>query len=111
MNLRKKSPRWFNDDNPDMEARCLKFPSDPNYDPWFPEEEDDVEASYEDAKAICLGINSTPCPLLVQCLEFALVNNERHGCWGGTTPDERVAIRKERRSQTLAKAGASPAVS
>lgn len=109
MDLRKTAPRWFNDSNPEEEARCIKFPAKSDYDPWFPEE--DMEQTYSEAKNICLGTYSdSPCPLLAQCLEFALVNNERHGCWGGTTPEERIAIRRERRLQTLAKAGASPAV-
>jgi WhiB family redox-sensing transcriptional regulator len=53
-----------------------------------------------EAKAICWGkYDGRPCPLLSQCLEFALVNNERFGVWGGTTPEERRGIRKERREE------------
>lgn len=52
----------------------------------------------EEAKAICHGTyDGRECPLLAQCLEFALINNERFGVWGGTTPEERRTIRKERR--------------
>ena len=46
---------------------------------------DDGEA--ERAKQVCAG-----CPVLRECLEHAL-QHERFGIWGGTTPDERDAIR------------------
>lgn len=38
----------------------------------------------EQAKAVC-----SLCPVREQCLEFALVHDERYGVWGGTTPEER----------------------
>ena len=41
------------------------------------------------AKSICRA-----CPVVGECLEWAL-DNERHGVWGGTTPDEREAFRKK----------------
>ena len=40
------------------------------------------------AKAICYE-----CPLMGQCLEFALRNNDS-GIWGGTTENERANIRR-----------------
>lgn len=103
MKLRTQSPRWFNDDNSDKEAKCVSFPGTRYYDPWFgsadvlqAEDADEME----EAKKICHGtIDGRPCPLLAQCLEFAVVNNERFGVWGGTTPEERRAIRKNRRTR------------
>jgi hypothetical protein len=97
MKLRTVSPQWFNDEYPDKEARCVSFPATKEQDPWYPEE--DVEESYKEAKDICLGTYSTPCPLKDQCLEFALSNNERYGIWGGMSPEERANLRKERRLQ------------
>lgn len=95
MKLRSNSPVWFNEDRPDKQAKCVLFPADSEYDPWYTE----VEEEQDDAKAVCNGlIDGSPCPLLEQCLEFAMTNNERFGIWGGMTPDERARLRKERRS-------------
>jgi WhiB family redox-sensing transcriptional regulator len=37
------------------------------------------------------------CPVTQECLEYALVNDERIGFWGGTTPMERRKLRRLRR--------------
>ncbi len=37
-----------------------------------------------EALAICRG-----CPVRQQCLEYALATRERHGVWGGKTPEQR----------------------
>lgn len=101
MKLRTSSPRWFNEDNSDKEAKCVAFPGTRVYDPWFGTADatkDEDAQEMEEAKAICFGrYDGRECPLLQQCLEFALINNEKYGVWGGTTPEERKAIRKERR--------------
>ena len=41
------------------------------------------------AKEIC-----GRCPVKLDCLAWALENNEREGVWGGTTPKERQRLRK-----------------
>lgn len=41
------------------------------------------------AKAICAR-----CPVRSPCLSFALANSDAHGIWGGTTGDERAALRR-----------------
>ena len=41
------------------------------------------------AKAIC-----KECTVRAECLEYALVNNQESGIWGGTSEDERRALRK-----------------
>ena len=107
MKLRVKSPHWFDDENPANEARCVKFPATAEYDPWYPKDSDTTDHSvlesdtndlYTEAKNICHGTYyGSPCPLLEACLNFALVNNERYGVWGGTTPEERIQLRKEMR--------------
>lgn len=60
---------------------CKNFP-----EAFFPE----VGArGYHDtvsAKELCAG-----CPIVKQCLKFALNTNEPHGIWGGMTPNERRA--------------------
>jgi WhiB family redox-sensing transcriptional regulator len=39
------------------------------------------------AKAICRR-----CPVVAQCLQFALETGEPYGVWGGKTPEERDAL-------------------
>ncbi len=51
------------------------------------------------AKAVCRG-----CPVAGACLRYALETNQEYGIWGGTTEDERRALRRH-----LARAGASDA--
>jgi WhiB family redox-sensing transcriptional regulator len=48
------------------------------------------------AKEVCLG-----CSCREACLEFALSTNQDTGVWGGTSEDERRAIRRQRRQQRL----------
>jgi WhiB family redox-sensing transcriptional regulator len=40
------------------------------------------------AKRVCAG-----CPVMAQCLAFALVTDEPHGVWGGLTTEERTLVR------------------
>lgn len=95
MKLRSVAPPWFNDD-PNKQAKCVLFPATAEHDPWYSDSEDDEEDYTQDAKDICLGTyDGKPCPLLEACREFAIVNNERYGVWGGMSPPERVALRKE----------------
>lgn len=46
---------------------------------------------YAQARAVC-----NTCPVAAQCLEFALDNDERHGMWGGHSPEQRDRILKAR---------------
>jgi WhiB family redox-sensing transcriptional regulator len=39
------------------------------------------------AKAIC-----AECPVMTQCLNWALATGEPYGVWGGTTPEEREVL-------------------
>ncbi|MFF4650806.1 WhiB family transcriptional regulator [Streptomyces sp. NPDC001380] len=45
----------------------------------------------ERARAVCRG-----CPVQEACLEWAVRVDERAGIWGGTTPEERTALRRRR---------------
>ena len=38
------------------------------------------------------------CPVRVDCLEYALANNQHWGVWGGLTERQRFALKRERRS-------------
>lgn len=41
------------------------------------------------AKQVCES-----CPVLMPCLRYAVDAEEPHGIWGGTTPGERVELRR-----------------
>jgi WhiB family redox-sensing transcriptional regulator len=47
----------------------------------------------EEAEA--LSICAT-CPVRAQCLDYAVRNRETYGIWGGTTPEQRRRMRRER---------------
>jgi WhiB family redox-sensing transcriptional regulator len=55
---------------------------------WFPEKGGDAGTV---AKRIC-----ATCPVLDDCLEFAVLAGVRDGIWGGKAPDELRKIRKRR---------------
>jgi WhiB family redox-sensing transcriptional regulator len=43
----------------------------------------------ERALRVCAG-----CPVRRPCLEFAMRTGEKEGVWGGTTPEERIRLRR-----------------
>lgn len=43
----------------------------------------------EGARAVCVR-----CPVTAECLDWALRTGQDHGVWGGTTPEERRALRR-----------------
>lgn len=49
-----------------------------------------AQAQVELAKAVCRR-----CPVLEQCLTYALSSGQDAGIWGGLTEDERRALRRE----------------
>lgn len=74
-------------------ARTLRKPGEwvehaecRNYDREIFYPRDEAGASY--GKWIC----STKCPVMNDCLEFALRTQEPHGTWGGLTADERAKM-------------------
>ena len=69
------------------QANCMGV--DP--DLFFPER----GASTREAKEVCRG-----CVVREECLEYALVNSEKFGIWGGMSERER---RRLRRARTLAR--------
>jgi len=44
----------------------------------------------ESAKAVC-----RTCDVQTECLEYALVTNQDSGIWGGTSEEERRALRRQ----------------
>lgn len=53
--------------------------------------------AHEHAISICRR-----CPVTHDCLAYALDTDERHGVWGGTTPQDRAALRRLTRRKTTA---------
>jgi WhiB family transcriptional regulator, redox-sensing transcriptional regulator len=49
--------------------------------------------SEEEAEALAV---CATCPVRAQCLEYALRNREANGIWGGTTPEGRRRLRRQR---------------
>ena len=64
------------------QANCLGV--DP--DLFFPER----GASTREAKSVCRA-----CVVREDCLEYALVNGEKFGIWGGLSERERRALKKD----------------
>jgi WhiB family redox-sensing transcriptional regulator len=75
-------------------ANCLGV--DP--DLFFPER----GASTREAKEVCRG-----CVVRQDCLEYALVNAEKFGFWGGLSERERRRIRRARAGARRGKGAAS----
>lgn len=71
-------PEWM------AAAACLGM--DP--DLFFPERGEDAEQ----AKAVC-----RTCAVRLECLDYALANSEKFGCWGGLSERARRRMRKARR--------------
>ena len=55
-------------------------------DLWYPE---NSSPSWE-AKRLCRN-----CPVVTECLDYALDNKEMFGIWGGLSPRERQRVRRE----------------
>lgn len=57
---------------------------------FFPTADGLDEGSIEKAKAIC-----HVCPVIDDCLQYALETNQRSGIWGGTSEKERKSLRRK----------------
>lgn len=68
---------------------------------FFPPGRDDrATAQIAAAKAICAS-----CPVVTECLEFALRHRVRDGIWGGRTDRERQGLRRASSGARLGDAG------
>lgn len=63
---------------------CQQWP-----DLYFP----DLGGTSEPAKALCQG-----CPVLLQCLSYAIQADEPYGVWGGASVLERKRIKRNART-------------
>src|SRR6476646_10392742 len=68
----------------DWQERALCAQTDP--EAFFPEK----GGSTREAKRVCLS-----CEVRVECLEYALENDERFGIWGGLSERERRRLKRE----------------
>jgi WhiB family redox-sensing transcriptional regulator len=75
-----QQPEVGNDEAWQLRALCKQSTADA----FYPEK----GGSVREAKKIC-----GRCDVRAQCLEFALVNNEQFGVWGGLTQRERRRLR------------------
>jgi WhiB family redox-sensing transcriptional regulator len=76
----------FEDGDESWRQGALCAETDP--EAFFPEK----GGSTREAKRVCVG-----CPVRLQCLEYALGNDERFGIWGGLSERERRRLRLARR--------------
>lgn len=56
----------------------------------------DTSDCYEEARAVC-----RICPVRGDCLDYALREKERYGCWGGMIPIERLRVERKGRRDRL----------
>jgi len=66
------------------ETPCMAYP-----DAFFIDRDQDAREKYIIARKLCQS-----CPILLQCLEYAVSNDENYGVWGGMTPHERKGLRR-----------------
>ena len=71
----------------DWQERALCAQTDP--EAFFPEK----GGSTREAKKICVG-----CEVRDECLEYALLHDERFGIWGGLSERERRRLKNARRN-------------
>lgn len=60
---------------------------------WFPDD-NGISVESKAAKAIC-----AECPVQVDCREYGIEHEPKHGIWGGLAAKEHVAIRRKRRAR------------
>lgn len=84
MQPRIPGPNWVA-----LGAKCIHFRPERDKDPWFDPE------SETDCIDICNGISDGKiCPVRDKCLEYACINNESYGVWGGMTAEQRHQLRQ-----------------
>ena len=72
------------DEELDWQERALCAQTDP--EAFFPEK----GGSTREAKKVCAS-----CEVRVECLEYALANDERFGIWGGLSERERRRVKRQ----------------
>ena len=77
-------------------AKCREVGA--NLRDFYPKRDrDQYGPSADRAKAVCRGRDGGPvCRVLLECLAYALLTEDRFGIWGGLSPRERNALRRSR---------------
>ena len=60
---------------------------------WFPEKD---AGSYNTVEMVTAKSICRTCPHRTECAEWG-ITKELHGIWGGLTPKDRIAIRRQRK--------------
>lgn len=68
------------------QAACSGYPNTL----FFPTSDLGDDGVVARAKAVC-----AVCPVIEDCLEYALETNQRAGIWGGTSEQERKSLRRK----------------
>ncbi len=73
-------------------ARCLNTNTELFYPP---RRKGQYQESAEEARKFCFGRDEDEglCPVIIECLLFALEHEEVHGIWGGLSSRERSGLR------------------
>lgn len=67
-----------------------------------PRDRTKYKAVADQAKAICNGTDGRPpCPVLRECLRYAIDSNEEHGILGGMSHRERNALKRRYTSASM----------
>jgi WhiB family transcriptional regulator, redox-sensing transcriptional regulator len=53
---------------------------------------DDVAEERDDVTPLVFTYCHIKCPIRPECLHWAMVTNQKHGMWGGTTPRQRMKL-------------------
>ena len=78
---------------------CEECGADPEtIDLFMPRKGPDSYEQTKAAKSVCDGFRGKddPCPVREEGREFAITTGQNQGVWGGTSPEDRARIRRER---------------
>ena len=80
-----------------VRAACAGSAAEPNI--WYPKR-GDVLPELKKLRAVC-----ATCPVSAECLDYALVPNQRYGVWAGTTEKQRLEMRRTYLRRLCSKCG------
>jgi WhiB family redox-sensing transcriptional regulator len=91
----RRTPTWMD------RAKCHGLPGN-----LFYAEYQHNNSQVQEARSVCLGTHPDHpgvCPVIRECLDYAINNGERYGVWGGCSERERRRIKRQRhREEALA---------
>lgn len=90
------TPAWLD------QAKCRGLPGNLFY------ADHQHNGQVSEAKSVCLGTHPDHpgrCPVLDQCLDYALNNSEKWGVWGGCSERERRKLKRQKHREAALSAG------